>query len=266
MISVYTPSHQPRFLDEAWASLKAQTFTDFEWIVVLNQGARWVGGDQRVKIVQADEIRGVGAAKHRACALAKGEILVELDHDDLLCTEALEKIAQVFDSTDAGFVYSDTAQIQEDGSTDLSTWDINNGWEYRHEIVEAPDKHEVFATTALEPTPHNLSLIWFAPNHLRAFRKSVYEQVGGYDITREFLDDQDLMCRMFQVTRFHHIPEVLYLQRAHAGMTQKQAEINAAIQTGTVELYDKYAEANCLAWAKHHGHGALRPRRGAQQS
>src|ERR1035437_6597502 len=59
MISVFSPSHNPRFLDECWNSLKAQTYQDFEWIVVLNQGARWECDDGRVKVVIADEIRGV---------------------------------------------------------------------------------------------------------------------------------------------------------------------------------------------------------------
>ncbi|MDT0467048.1 hypothetical protein [Streptomyces gibsoniae] len=34
--SIFTPSHQPRFLDECLASLQAQTYSDWEWIVLLN--------------------------------------------------------------------------------------------------------------------------------------------------------------------------------------------------------------------------------------
>jgi glycosyltransferase involved in cell wall biosynthesis len=259
MISVFTPSHNPRFLDECWASLRVQTVQDFEWIVVLNQGARWECDDPRVKVHIADEIRGVGAAKHAACALATGDILVELDHDDVLTTDALEEIAKAFAAyPESGFVYSDGAQILEDGSKDLATWDVANGWEYRMETVEVSDeKVEVLAVKALEPSPHNLSFIWWSPNHVRAFRRSVYEQVGGYNMTMDVLDDQDLMCRMYQATEFFHIPETLYLQRTHQGMTQKHAETNALIQTRTVELHDQYVEPMALAWAKRKGLLAL---------
>jgi hypothetical protein len=256
VISVFTPSHDPRFLDECWASLKAQTYQSFEWIVVLNQGARWECDDPRVKVAIADEVRGVGAAKHRACAEATGEILVELDHDDLLTTNALEEIVYAFDAhPEVGMVYSDGAQITESGGFEPSMWDINNGWEYHEEIVEVEDgdpvpKRTVLAVKALEPSPHNLSFIWWSPNHVRAFRRSVYEQVGGYNMTMDVLDDQDLMCRMYEATEFFHIPETLYLQRTHAGMTQKHSETNALIQTRTVELHDQYIEPMSLAWAK----------------
>ena len=255
-ISIFTPSHNARYLDECWGSLKGQTIQNFEWIVVLNQGARWECDDSRVKVHIANEIRGVGAAKHAACALATGDILVELDHDDLLTHDALGTIADAFNAhPDVGFVYSDGAQILEDGSKDLSMWDANNGWEYHKEIVKIsdgkdPHKLSVLAVKALEPTPHNLSYIWWAPNHVRAFRRSVYEQVGGYDMRRDYLDDQDLMCRLYQDTEFFHIPKTLYLQRVHPGNTQAELVTNAAIQTGTVELHDRYIEPMVLAWAK----------------
>jgi hypothetical protein len=264
-LSVYTPSHSPRFLDEAWASLRGQTFTDWEWLVVLNGGARWTPPtDPRVRVITCDELRGVGAAKHRACAEASGEILVEFDHDDLLTTNALEEVVRAFDAhPEVGFCYSDGAQILEDGSKDPSRWDQANGWVYRDEIVEVAgidgdvQKREVLAVQALEPSPGNAARIWWLPNHIRAFRRSVYEQVGGYDMTLDVLDDQDLLSRLYEVTDFWHIHETLYLQRCHAGMTQKQTETNALIQTRTVELGDKYVERMALAWAKRNGLLAL---------
>jgi SAM-dependent methyltransferase len=73
--------------------------------------------------------------------------------------------------------------------------------------------------------------------------------VGGYDASRDILDDQDLMCRLYQRTEFHHLPECLYLQRMHSENTQWQSETNARIQRETVHLYDQNVEANALAWA-----------------
>ena len=35
-ISVFTPSHNPKWLDEVYESLKAQTNPDWEWVVLLN--------------------------------------------------------------------------------------------------------------------------------------------------------------------------------------------------------------------------------------
>ena len=85
------------------------------------------------------------------------------------------------------------------------------------------DGRWVLQCHALEAYPHNVSFIWFAPNHVRAFRQSIYETAGGYDATRDVLDDQDIMCRMYQITDFHLIDECLYLQRMHKTNTQREA-------------------------------------------
>jgi len=256
-VTVFTGSNRTKFLDECHQSLQAQTFDDWEWVIVLNQGNRWRPEvpDQRIRLVVQDEVSGVGAVKKWACAEASGDILVELDHDDLLASDCLEKVVDAFDENpEAGLVYSDTAQIAEDGSRDDSRFSADHGWRYRDVRV---DGREVLACMALPPTPHNVSYIWYAPNHVRAFRRDIYEKSGGYDEVLDVADDADLMCRMYQLADFHHIPECLYLQRMHAGNTQRVPEMNAKIQQRTVEVYDRNVQLNALAWAKRQGLLAL---------
>lgn len=256
-VSVFTPSHQTRYLDDCLKTLLAQTFEDWEWVVVLNQGARWRPAveDPRVRLVVQDNLTGVGAAKRHACSLAQGEFLVELDHDDEMRTDALQLVVDAFDANpEAGMVFSDFAQIGEDGSRDDTRFDERNGWVYREDTVNG---RSVLRCESMEPYPHNVSFIWFAPNHVRAFRRSVYAKTGGYDATRDVLDDQDIMCRMYQLADFVWIPECLYLQRMHTRNTQREQEINARIQKETVALYDRYIEPNALAWARRRGLMAL---------
>ncbi|MER6562470.1 glycosyltransferase [Streptomyces sp. NPDC001027] len=255
--SVFTPSHRTRFLDECLATLQAQTCPDWEWIVLLNNGARWrpERPDDRVRIETADDVTGVGAAKRRACELARGDILVELDHDDLLAKACLAELGKAFDENpDAVFVYSNTAQITEDGKRDDSRFNESHGWHYEDVRV---DGQTLLQVRAMAPTPHNIAYIWYAPNHVRAFRRDAYEAAGGYDASRSVLDDQDLMCRLFHVGDFHHIPRCLYLQRMHPANTQRDPETNAHIQSETVALYDRYIEANALAWTYRRGLLAL---------
>ena len=246
-VSVFTPSHNPRWLDECWESLEKQTFSDFEWIVVLNGGARWRAPyDERISVHLSNE-KGVGALKSLACAVAEGEFLVELDHDDLLAPNALEAVVDVFDANgDASLVYSDFAQIEEDGSPNFDKFAEGHGWTYRQE-----GEYQVIESKL--PTPHNVSYIWYAPNHVRAFRKSLYERAGGYDIEREIADDADLMCRLYQEGPFVGIPELLYFQRIHPGNTQRDPETNAKIQAETVALYDQWVQPNALKWAEREG-------------
>jgi hypothetical protein len=251
-VSVFTPSHDPKWLDKCYDSLVAQTYKDWEWTVVPN--GDW--GDQtfsvsdpRVRVFFSthppSDPLGVGKAKESAVSGCRGHILVELDHDDELTPTALADIVRAFGRhPEAALVYSDTIQINEDGTTNYDRWRADHGWDYR------PDGSAI----GMAPTPHNVSYIWYAPNHVRAFTRTAYDKAGGYDPERDILDDQDLMSRLYQVGEFVHLPDRLYRQRIHPGMTQKDEETNARIQRETVDLYDRYIQPNALAWTQR---GAL---------
>ncbi len=172
LLTVFTPSHRPTFLTECFRSLQDQSFENWEWVVVLNKGARWQppDPDPRVRVLVDDDVDGVGSAKQRACVEARGNILVELDHDDLLACHALQAVYDVYSNQpELGLVYSHCAQILEDGGRDDSMFNTSAGWEYKEAVV---DGRSVQHAVSLQPTPHNVSYIWFAPNHLRAFSAS----------------------------------------------------------------------------------------------
>lgn len=243
-VSVTTPSHSPRWLDECYLSLLRQTAEEWEWVVALPRDVEWFPPrDPRVHLVRSDEVRnGVGAAKRFAVSQCSGALLLELDHDDKLTPTAIEQVAEVFErDEDAVLVYSDFAQINGDGSPNFDEFDRAKGWGYVPVTIDGIVHHRCLA---LEPSQHNTSLIWFAPNHLRAFRKDAYERVGGYDADLKVLDDQDLMMRLFKVGKFVRIPECLYLQRWHPHNTQRERETNAFIQAETVRRY--WAEAQLI--------------------
>lgn len=252
MISVFTPSHDPKYLDEAYQSLLAQTDPDWEWIVLLNNGAEWdCPDDERVYVAVDEEKKGVGYMKRLAVTLSEGDILLELDHDDLLEPEAIERVREAFAiSDDIVFVYSDFCQINEDGSANFEEFDLNHGWSYR-------DEDGSHICSGFPPYPHNVAYIWYAPNHLRAFRRDAYYNMGGYDPELTILDDQWLMKGLFEQGEFYQIKEGLYRQRVHAGQTQRRADLNADIQQGTREMYEKSIESLCLAWAERRGLLAL---------
>ena len=260
-ISVFTPSHDTRFMDAAYAVLAAQSFKDWEWIVLLNgKATSWkpAASDPRVKIHRAPpRVRGIGALKRAACELASGEILVELDHDDLLSRGCLAQLSDTFKDPKIVVAYSDWAQLNEDGTANHDRFDLNNGWVYSSGVFEGQTFDRCHSMVA---SPHNVGYIWYAPNHVRAFRRSAYDEVGGYDADLAFLDDQDLMCRLYLVGEFAKVDRCLYFQRMHARMTQLETKTNAAIQEQTVIYYRKHIEPMALAWAKRRGLRCLRLR------
>ena len=130
-VSVFTPSHLPTYLDDCYGSLLAQTYSDWEWIVVLNGNNTWAPTteDPRVKLINGTDIKGVGALKRKACEESQGEFLVELDHDDKLTSNALEEIVNAFDAhSECGFVYSDCAHITAGGDRHEHRYNPAMGW------------------------------------------------------------------------------------------------------------------------------------------
>jgi O-antigen biosynthesis protein len=260
-ISIFTPSHDTRYLDASYAAMSEQSVSDWEWIVLLNAKAQnWKPpvADDRVKVSRAPaNTHGVGALKRAACAKCTGEILLELDHDDTISRGCLAQVLDAFSDPNVIFVYSDFAQINADGSPNRDRFDPGAGWEYSRGTI---DGRSLDRCHALAATPHNMGYIWYAPNHVRAFRRSAYDEVGGYDADLEYLDDQDLMSRLYLAGEFHHVKRCLYVQRVHSASTQREQRINAAIQQQTVVYYRQYIEDLTLAWAKRNGLRCLRLR------
>lgn len=248
-LSIFTPSNNPKFLPEAYASLCAQTDPDWKWTVVHNNGGEpFSCEDDRVSqhlLQKAPE--WVGALKAYACERSDGEILLELDHDDLLTPTAVADVKAAFEDRKVGFVFSNT--IHATGTYGkVKRFDEQYGWRYRDVEYEghALDEHVAFA-----PDPASVSRIWYAPNHLRAFRHDVYDRVGGYSTQMRVLDDEDLMCRLYRASEFKHIDKGLYVYRVHGDNTW--IRFNKEIQDNVYRLHDKYIEDLVSAWALRRG-------------
>lgn len=214
LISVFTPTNNTTWLREAWDSLR-DAVVDFEWVVGLNGNPDIsnIPDDPRVVRIDLGEWKGVGAAKRALCEAARGEVLVELDHDDVLACGALEDVRNVFqEHPEVGFAYSDCASWL-DSTGKPHVYSSAYGWtSYPCEIRG----RNLIAMRAFPPSVERLSTILYAPNHVRAWRKSAYEAAGGHDPTLDVGDDYDLVLRTFLVTKFCHIQKPLYGYRHRA--------------------------------------------------
>jgi SAM-dependent methyltransferase len=267
-VSVITPTNNPVYLDELRECLMKQTHGDWEWIVLLNQGVKWEpatgyrlpatgrppydppqGGDEthptqdpRIRIVECPFVSNkVGFLKRLACMNATGEVIAEVDHDDLILPTCLEKVAKAFEDPEVGFVYSRNAKLTDRQIQYLPEY----GWKadffhYKGKRLYAPFNQPVY--------PGRLGHIYFAPDHIRAWRTEVYESIGGHDDSLGVCDDLDLMHRMYMVTKFAEIPEVLYLYRISGDNTYLKN--GKTIKDLDLELYDRNAEGLARRWAE----------------
>jgi glycosyltransferase involved in cell wall biosynthesis len=117
-ISIITPSHDVRYLRDLEESILAQGYQDWEWVVVLNGPSASLresfgfAQDKRIKVYDCPfKSDSVGRLKKYACTLATGEIIAEVDHDDMITPDCLEELARAFADRQTGFVYSNCAKL-----------------------------------------------------------------------------------------------------------------------------------------------------------
>lgn len=251
-VSVITPTHDTKFLVEAWESLKKQTSDNWEWVLVPNGSAiipPEILNDPRVKTHRFEGVaKGVGQLKKFACEQAAGSIIVEFDHDDMLMPTAIEECIKAFDADPTiTFAYSNSVEFR-DGTWEPFTYGAQYGWQYRPFTY---DGHELQEAIAFKPSPHSISYIYFAPNHFRAWTKEAYNRIGGHNEDMVVIDDHDLMCRMYLDGKMFHIDLPLYLYRVHK--TNTWLEKNALVQSETRRTYGKYIYLMFEKWADEKG-------------
>ena len=226
LFSIITPVYDPppRFLDECIASVVKQTFDNWQWCiaddgstnpVILQRLQRLAAEDPRVKVCFREANGGIVPATNSAFALATGEFVALLDHDDELEHHALAVMADlVAAEPDLDYAYSDE-----------SVWDVNQERYIR----------------------------WFKPgwsmerlrcqnyaNHLSVFRRSLVEQVGAWLPGTEGAQDHSLILRVSEhATNIRHVPQALYRWKTAPGSTVGDASAKPyAFENGLKAVQD----------------------------
>lgn len=266
--SIITPSNREQYLWELYLSILSQTHEDWEWIIYANNGLSVSNldrlSDPRVIKVQGPSdgsVTSIGQLKSNAFLQGTGDVLVEVDHDDILTRDCLSKLAEAFQDPEIGFVYSNNAKLHHEDK--FIPYQAEMGWHHKRFQY---GENELWAPQSFAPTSHSLSYIWFAPDHVRAWRTSIYRELGGHNVNMSVLDDQELMIRTYLKTKFKHIEDVLYIYRIDGNNTW----INRAqeIQEGTVRLANQYSQKLAERDAQLNGKilvdigGGLNPRKG----
>jgi glycosyltransferase involved in cell wall biosynthesis len=246
MISVITCTYNTPadVLARTWASLKAQTHANWEWVIVddspgLETYRQLYGfcADERFKVriyrPHVPSNGNIGKVKHDAFMLGYGDVLLELDHDDELTADALQIVSERFEQG-AGFVYSDWCEILPDGQSGK----YPDGWAFGYGDHYWDREHQVWAMKAPEVNRTTISHIVSAPNHLRAWSADLYRSLGGHDITMPIADDYELCVRTALATDMVYLPKMLYKQ--HIGGHTAQRQRNGLIQQLVAETAEKY--------------------------
>ena len=241
--SIITPEHDPGnipYLLELFDSIVAQTYSDWEWVLFLNNKCTYdhipanIKNHPKVSLyAMSGDNKNIGHIKNKAFNLGKGDVLVEVDHDDQITPDCLEELYKAFQDPKIGFVYSDDAMLHM--KDEFVPYNPEYGWTHKTFNWKGKD---LISMNSFAPSAQALAFIWYAPDHVRAWRKSVYQELGGHNPELSICDDHELMIRTYLNTEMHHIPKCLYIYRVTGDNTW--LERNEEIQTTTVELFHQY--------------------------
>ena len=130
LISIITPNYNcSRFIAETIESVLAQTYTNWEMIIVddcstdnsyeiaLNYSKK----DSRIKVYKNENNSGAAFSRNKAIEIAKGEYIAFLDSDDLWSLDKLEKQLRFMQENNYFFTYTNFEHIDED-STSLNVF------------------------------------------------------------------------------------------------------------------------------------------------
>ena len=257
LVTVFTPTYRTgERIQRPYDSLQEQTYTNWEWIVVDDSDDRGATFDllsglarreHRMQVFKASTHSGIiGKLKHWACSLGSGEILVELDHDDALTDTAVDLVVRGFQQfPKGGFLYTDCAEVRADGRNVT----YRDGWAFGYgSYTDVPYKGKVYkAGSGGNINAKTIRYLSSAPNHLRAWRTSVYQAIGGHNRGLHVADDYELLVRTFLATRMIRVPKLGYIQhRGPTAQTLRFGEIQRHVRA-IRSHYDAWIHARLLA-------------------
>jgi glycosyltransferase involved in cell wall biosynthesis len=201
-VSVIIPTHnRPGFLAGAIASVLRQTFTDYE-IIVVDDGStdntREVVegiGSPKVRYVHQKNA-GVGAARNNGITLARGRYIAFVDDDDEILPDTLASGVEILEKhPEYAMTYGELGFIDPRGNParGYATIGVKSGYLFRE-----------FVLRSINPP----ILTWLV-------RRSVFEEIGGFDSRFVKSEDYDMILRITGRYRLYGIPRVLGLTRVH---------------------------------------------------
>ncbi len=232
-ISVVLPVYNvpERFLRAAIESVRRQLYKNWELCIADDNSPsphvqrvirEYAALDARIKFVLRSENGHIAEATNSAAALASGEFVGFLDHDDELREHALYMVLQELQShPDADLIYSDEDKITEDGERF-----------YPH---FKPD--------------WNLELL-LCQNyicHFTVVRSSLFRALGGIRKGFDGAQDWDLVLRTSEhttVDKIRHIPHILYHWRVLEGSTAKGADAKPYVTEAQARTVSEYLVRN----------------------
>lgn len=262
---------RPEFLEQSLCSVELQTHTDWE-VIVFDDG----DGYKNFKIVNEFKNRnpsnlvtyyssGQSYFLFRnswilAPRISQGQVMVRLDDDDILDTEALSFIDTTFTNTpDLDFAYGSSVLFTDGKLTQLiktntpldfpksrATWEgyekgypYNNPWRFKEDVYDEP-RH---ISSIIHASKLNKICV-FHPYIMRT--KSVLDVLDKITVTSRFVDDLEFLGSLdYLGLGFNKLDKILSYVRKHdkGQVTEPNREIDGTtLREDILKIRDKVDE------------------------
>ena len=232
LISVLMPTYNtPKdMLEAAINSVRTQTYPHWELVIVDDASTErhvrevieaQAAQDERIKVAFRRTNGNISAALNDAMAMAEGDFMTVLDHDDLLDWKALYGVAlTIAEHPEVDYIYSDEDKVSADGGTLWGPF-FKPDW--------SPE--------------YLLSLMYTC--HLGAYRLSLARAIGGYRTEFDGAQDFEFTLRFLLRTRnVRHIPRVLYHWRVWSNSTAQSIDAKPLAEMRARKALEEYLTAS----------------------
>jgi glycosyltransferase involved in cell wall biosynthesis len=197
-------NHEP-FVIEALESVKAQTYTNIE-IVIVDDGSNdnsvelienWVKQNPNAKFLNLKTNQGYCKAFNKALKEVTGDYIIDFATDDLMTPTKIEEQVNFFSNLDVdyGVVFTDADYINKDGKY------LRSHFSYllKKGLIKNIPQGDVYA--------HVLST-YFVPSPTMMVRALVYKTLNGYDEDLAY-EDFDFWIRSSRNFKYAYLPKPL---------------------------------------------------------
>ena len=231
-VSIIIPMYNAeKYIGECLDSILAQTFTDFEVIVVddcstdksceivesyiENQKGE---GTDKLKLVRSKKNSGacIGIPRNIGIRFAQGEYLMFVDNDDALTPTALEELYSIANEFDADVVYCEKyyrIDVGEKFNTDKSILTVDVGWGSKYNFVSKPTL--ISDNFAERIRDFCAKKFWTAPWNFLFRRSLIMQKDIRFPVIRigeDEIFDLNVICNAKNIVR---VPNIIYIWRRH---------------------------------------------------
>ncbi|MGR2679973.1 glycosyltransferase family 2 protein [Chromobacterium haemolyticum] len=228
---VFTTYDRPHLAINALQSIAAQSFKDFEVILVNDGGLpqeslmEWLGSEINVTYVRQPN-RGVASARNLALRLCRGQYVVYLDDDDIMYNHHLARLHHEATRHPGALVFGNAHFITE-------------------QVQCGMREEQGRALMACKQFDFNrLQISNYIPINALAHPLLVIDEVGGFDETLASHEDWDLLIRLSRKIPFAHFNDITVQVRRRLGNGQEfdSRTVRAwqSMKQDFMEIYSRY--------------------------